>query len=189
MTRISIKEVITIKLQFVHRKTKSYSFLVIRWSTKILTDRALIVLQNVFFNKQKLTIWEKTDVLSGYYIVYYPIGQHGFCSNKEFIRQILLSEISFLEPLIISDLNQKQNKFKTEFEHFLNEKKEQQTMVMIYYQYPLQNEIKINFFGLKNQISSTKRQLQNLIDKHKLRTLRIGLIQQQVKFSFMNQFK
>lgn len=146
-----------------------------------MTDRALIVLQNVFFNKQKLTIWEKTDVLSGYYIVSYPVGQHEFCSNKEFFREILLNEISLLEPLIISDLNQKQNKFKIEFEHFLNEKKEQQTMTMIYYQYPLQNEIKIRFFGLKNQISNTKRQLQNLIDKHKLRTIRIGLTQPQVK--------
>lgn len=178
--KITTKEVH--KARISSSKTKSsLSLLVIRWSKNIFTDRALIVLQNIFLNKRKLTIWQKTNVLSGYYIVHYLVGQHSFCSNKQFLFEILLNEVSYLDTLIISDLNQKQNKFKTELEQFLSDKKQEcQTMATIYYQYPSQTEISINLFGLKNQIINTKKQLKNLVDKHKPRTIRIGLDSQQV---------
>ncbi len=78
-----------------------------------------------------------------------------------------------------------QIKFRKELDQFINDKKEQQrkfqTMAIIYCQYPFQTEMKISFFGLKNQVDIAKKQIKMLINKHQMRTIRIGLDPKQVK--------
>jgi hypothetical protein len=54
-------------------------------------------------------------------------------------------------------------------------------MAIIYCQYPFQTEMKISFFGLRNQVDIAKNQIKMLINKHRMRTIRIGLDSKQVK--------
>ncbi len=147
--------------------------LVIKWSTHIYSDSALVILQKIFLDKKKFTIWEKTNILSGYYIVHYLSGQHRFSTSEESIIEILNNEISYAKDLIISNL-------RKEFDEFLHDKKEQQqqyqTMAIIYYQ----TEMKICFFGLKSQVNLAKKQLKMLINKHRMRTIGLELDSKQV---------
>lgn len=159
--------------------------LVIRWSKCIYSDSAFIILQRIFSDKNKFTIWEKTNLLSGYYIVHYLTGSHKFSVSEDFIIQTLNKEVSYVKDLIIPNIQNISNKFRKELDEFLNDKKEQQrqyqTMTIIYCPYPSQSDMKISFFGLKNQTDMAKKQIKLLINKHQIKTIRIGLDHKQVK--------
>ncbi|CAF1114353.1 unnamed protein product [Adineta steineri] len=152
---------------------------VMRWSKHIYSDSALVVLQKIFSNKKKLTVWEKTNILSGYYIVHYVSGKHKLGVSEEFINRTINNEISFVRDIIIPHVNNIQPNFRKEIEEFLNNKKQQQrqfqTMAIIHYLYYSQMEMKINLFGLRNQVEVARRQIKQLINKHHLRTTKIGL--------------
>jgi hypothetical protein len=163
----------------------SLFFLVIKWSKHIYSDSALTILQKIFSDKKKLTIWEKTNILSGYYVVHYVSGQHKFSVSEEFIYQILNNEISYVKDIVIPNIENIRIQFRKELNEFINTKKEQQqqfqTMAIIYCQYPSQTEMKISFFGLKNQVDIAKKQIKMLINKHRMRTIRIELDSKQVR--------
>ncbi|CAF3683738.1 unnamed protein product [Rotaria sp. Silwood1] len=165
-------------------------FLVIRWSKYIYSDSILNILQKIFFDKNKLTLWEKTNILSGYYIVYYVSGQHTFSVSEEFINHTLNNEISYVKDIIIENVENIQLKFRKELDEFINNKKEQQlqyqTMAIIYCQYSFQTEMKISFFGLRNQVDIAKKQIKLLINKHRMRKISIGLDSTQREFLLDN---
>jgi uncharacterized protein YlbG (UPF0298 family) len=141
-------------------------------------------LQKIFFDKKKLTIWEKTNILSGYYVVHYFSGQHRFSVSEEFINHTLNKEISYVKDIVIPHVDNVQFNFRKEIEEFINKKKEQQrqfqTMAIIYCQYFSQTEMKISFFGLTHQIDIAKKQMKLLINKNQMRTIRIALDPKQV---------
>ncbi len=132
-----------------------------------------------------MTIWEKTNILSGYYIVHYISGHHYFSSSEDFINDTLANEITYVKDIVISNVENMQPNFRNELDDFINEKKEQQrqfqTMAIIYCQYPFQIEMKISFFGLRTQVDLAKKQIKMLINKHRMRTIRIGLDSKQVR--------
>ncbi len=90
-----------------------------------------------------------------------------------------------MKDIVIPNIETIQTKFRKELNEFINDKKEQQqqfqTMSIIYCQYPSQTEMKISFFGLKNQVNIAKKQIKILINKHRMKTRRIGLDQKQVR--------
>jgi hypothetical protein len=137
-------------------------------------------------DKKKLTIWEKTNILSGYYIVHYIGGHHNFSTSEEFINHTL-NEITYVKDIIIPNFENIQTKFRKELDEFINDKKDQQrqfqTMAIIYCQYPSQTEMKISFFGLRNQVEIAKKQIKMLINKHRIRTINIGLDSKQVRIT------
>ncbi|CAF3728572.1 unnamed protein product [Rotaria sp. Silwood1] len=163
---------------------------IIRWSKYIYSDSILNILQKIFFDKNKLTLWEKTNILSGYYIVYYVSGQHTFSVSEEFINHTLNNEISYVKDIIIENVENIQLKFRKELDEFINNKKEQQlqyqTMAIIYCQYSFQTEMKISFFGLRNQVDIAKKQIKLLINKHRMRKISIGLDSTQREFLLDN---
>jgi hypothetical protein len=90
-----------------------------------------------------------------------------------------------VKDIVIPNIETIQTKFLKELDEFINDKKEQQqqfqTMSIIYCQYPSQTEMKICFFGLKNQVNIAKKQIKILINKHRMKTIRIGLDPKQVR--------
>ncbi|CAF0983783.1 unnamed protein product [Rotaria sordida] len=178
----------TIKIKIFNDEDKDKK--IIRWSKYIYSDSILTILQKIFFDKKKLTFWEKTNLLSGYYIVHYISGQHMFSVSEEFINQTLNNEISYVKDFMIQNVENIQPKFRKELDEFISDKKEQQlqlqTMAIIYCQYPYQTEMKISFFGLKNQVDIAKRQIKLLINKHRMRQIWIGLDSTQREFLLDN---
>ena len=164
------------------------SFLAIYWSTNIYSDSALNIIQKMFDNQKIFTVWDKTDILSGYYIVYYFGSEHQFHASEESIDQILHNEIVYVRDIIISNFDRIQLNFEKELEKFLNNKKEQQQRLgrlsIIYCKYPLQTELKISFFGEKNLVNIAKKQLQCLLNKHQTRIINIELDFTQVRISY-----
>ena len=55
-------------------------------------------------NKNILTIWEKTNLLSGHLQVHYLTGQHPFSASESSIMTILNQDIAFVRDLIVSNL-------------------------------------------------------------------------------------
>ncbi|UJR07650.1 hypothetical protein I4U23_011938 [Adineta vaga] len=163
---------------------------IMNWSTSIYSDSVLLILQKIFADRKKLTIWEKTNLLSGYFIVYYISGEHRFNLSEEFIYQMLNNEISYVENIVISNMDKCQSNFRRAIKEFINNKKQQQeklqTMTIIYYQSVSQSEMKISFFGLKYQVDIAKKQLKLLINKHQIRTIRIELDSKQREYLLDN---
>ena len=178
----------------VHKRSKDLSLsalrsllrcLVIRWSKSIYSQSVLIILQRIFANKNMLTVWEKTNLLSGYLQVHYLIGQHPFSASESSIMAILNQEIVYVRDVIVSNLEKMSKKCREELEELFRGMKEQQqrvqTMAIFVYQYPSQTEMKISLFGLKNQVYLAKKQIRMLVNKHQVRTIRIGLDSTQVR--------
>ncbi|CAF2815559.1 unnamed protein product [Rotaria sp. Silwood2] len=163
---------------------------IIHLSKYIYSDSTLTILQKIFSDKKKLTFWEKTNILSGYYIVHYISGQHTFSVSEEFINHTVNNEISCVKDIVIQNVENIQPKFRKELDEFINDKKEQQlqyqTMSIIYCQYPFQTEMKISFFGLRNQVDIAKKQIKLLINKHRMRNIWIGLDSKQREFLLDN---
>ncbi|CAF2676114.1 unnamed protein product [Rotaria sp. Silwood2] len=163
---------------------------IIHLSKYIYSDSTLTILQKIFSDKKKLTFWEKTNILSGYYIVHYISGQHTFSVSEEFINHTVNNEISYVKDIVIQNVENIQPKFRKELDEFINDKKEQQlqyqTMSIIYCQYPFQTEMKISFFGLRNQVDIAKKQIKLLINKHRMRNIWIGLDSKQREFLLDN---
>ncbi|CAM4863546.1 unnamed protein product [Rotaria socialis] len=167
----------TIKTKIFNDEDKDKK--IVRWSRYIYSDSILTVLQKIFVDKKKLTVWEKTSILSGFYIVHYTSGQHMFSVSEEFINQTLNNEISYVKDIVIENMESIQPKFRKELKELINEKKQHQlqnpTMSIIYCQYPSQTDMKISFFGLRNHVDLAKKQIKLLINKHRMRTIWIGL--------------
>lgn len=132
-----------------------------------------------------LTIWEKSNLLSGYLQVHYLIGQHSFSASESSITPVLDQEIAFVRDMIVSNLETISKKYREELEELIRGMKEQQQreqiMAILVYQYPSQTEMKISLFGLKNQVYLAKKQIKMLVNKHQIRTIRIGLDSTQVR--------
>ena len=134
-----------------------------------------------------LTVWEKTNLLSGYLQVHYLTGQHPFSASESSIMTILNQDIAFVRDLIVSNLEKMSKKCREELEELIRGMKEQQqrvqTMTIFVYQYPSQMEMKISLFGLKNQVYLAKKQIKTLVNKHQIRSIRTGLDSTQVRSS------
>ena len=148
---------------------------VIRWSKSIYSQSALLVFERIFAKKKMLTIWEKTSFLSGYFLVYYLPGEHAFRTSEESIMSVVDREIAYVRDLIIADREKTSKKFRDELEELIKQQQRLQTMAILFCQYPTQREMKISFFGLKNQVYLAKKQIKMLVHKHQLRTSRTGL--------------
>ena len=159
-------------------------FSAIQYSKQIHSDSALLVLQRIFIEKNKLTVWEKTSLLCGYYIVYYLDGEHEFSSTAEFLKETLNQELGFVKHITISDLSSRSQKFRDEFDGFLHQKIEEEesdrAIVLLYSQYPLQTEMKISLFGLKQIVITTQKQIKFLINKHRMNIVKLALPSTQV---------
>ncbi|CAF3486533.1 unnamed protein product [Rotaria sp. Silwood1] len=127
---------------------------VIYWSKKIYSDSAIDVIQKIFDNKGVFTVWEKTNILSGYYVIHYFSPSYTFHVSEKCIDSTINNEIAYAQDKVIHNFNSIQTNFRKELNQFINDKKKQQqqlqTLAIIYCEYPLQTELKISFFGQKS---------------------------------------
>ena len=118
-------------------------------------------------NKNILTVWEKTNLLSGHLQVHYLTSQHPFSASESSIMTILNQDIAFVRDLIVSNLEKMSKRCR--------EQQRVETMTIFVYQYPSQMEMKISLFRLKNQVQLAKKQIKTLVNKHQIRSIRTGL--------------
>ncbi|UJR07882.1 hypothetical protein I4U23_012164 [Adineta vaga] len=160
---------------------------VIKWSKNIHCDLALLVLQKIFIDKKLCTVWEKTSVLSGYYIVHYLTGNHDPSASEEFINHVLNHDISFVKDITVSNAHKR---YHSELDEFIQNKKnasqQNQSMAVISLQYPSQKDFKISLFGLKDIVQVTKKQLKLLINKHQMKTTKLNLDSKQREYLLDN---
>ena len=127
-------------------------------------------------NEQIFTVWEKTEIFSGYYQVRY-FTQEPFVVSEDRINQILNREIAYAENIQMPE--EKTKNFMKEMEQFLATKK-QPELVVIQCKYPCQMEIKISLFGRKKRVKTLKKQLHLLVAKHILKAFQIRMTPTQV---------
>ncbi|CAF1260775.1 unnamed protein product [Adineta ricciae] len=160
---------------------------VIRWSKNIYCDSAVVVLQKIFLGKRILTVWEKTSLLSGYYIVYYLSGSQEASVIENSIEHALNHEISFVKDIIVSNVR---GKYQSELNEFVNSRKNEQRtsqpMTIISYQSPFQTDMKISLFGMKETVHVVKKQLKLLVHKHQTKTTVLNLDSQQREYLLNN---
>lgn len=153
---------------------------VLKCSMRIYSDSALLVLQRIFLEKKKFTIWEKTNVISGAFRVFYLHGDGECQTSVDFFRHVLTLEIGMSKDLTLSNLSSMPKKGRDEIDEFLRMKSNQPTMTIISVQCPSQKEIPIILFGLKSAIRSAKNRLINLIDQYQMKLVRLDLNASQV---------
>ncbi|CAF3536741.1 unnamed protein product [Rotaria sordida] len=169
-----------IKALFEMMQTKVYNNQntdkkVIYWSKNIYSDSAIDVIQRIFDNQGVFTAWEKTNILSGYYVVHYFSPSHTFHVSEKSIDSTINNEIAYAQNQVIRNFNSIQTNFQIELNQFINDKKQLQkqlqTLAIIYCEYPLQTELKISFFGQKNMreylLDNCVHQLKNIELKYK----------------------
>jgi hypothetical protein len=144
----------------------------------------IAIIQKVFDKQKLFTIWEKTDILSGYYVVHYFSKTGIFSTSEDYINRTINDVISYVNDIIIPDFVNIQKNFRKELEQFINIKKEEQqhlkTFAIISCIYPGQTKMKISFFGQADLVKRLSRQLQYLINKHRLTITRADLSVTQV---------
>ncbi|CAF4255680.1 unnamed protein product [Rotaria sp. Silwood2] len=152
---------------------------VIHWSTHIHSDSAVAIIQQVFDNKKAFTIWEKDDLVFGHYIVHYFTHGCEFSLKEKHIYPILQDDISFESQISVMNFDNLQTNYRKELEQFLDDKKHEQQQrkqfLIIYSKHPLQTEMKIRFFGEKTLVKNSARELRNLMSKHQIKVVNIGL--------------
>ncbi|CAF4339484.1 unnamed protein product, partial [Rotaria sp. Silwood2] len=151
-----------LKIIFASMQTKTYNNAksdgkVINWSTHIYSERVLQTIQKIFDNRKLFTVWDKTEIFSGYYVVYYfkdSIQQLG--ASVESIDQILLEEISYVE--ITNQISNIKSKiFSQEFDQLIREiQKQQQEITILYCKEP---QLKRNY--LLDECSEKLRSIEN----------------------------
>ncbi|CAF3978904.1 unnamed protein product [Rotaria magnacalcarata] len=150
---------------------------VINWSSKIYSERVLQKIQKIFDNRKMFTVWEKTDLFTGYYVVYYfNTGTQQFDTSIEYIDRVLLEEISFAE-INNENSNVKSKLFLQEFYRFIRDSQKQHEEIAVLY--CKEQQLKVSLFGRKQQLKILKKQMQQLIHKHKLRTCYITMDESQ----------
>ncbi|CAF2915481.1 unnamed protein product [Rotaria sp. Silwood2] len=147
---------------------------VIYWSKNLYSDSDITVIQKIFDKQKLFTIWEKTDILSGYYVVHYFTKTDVFSVSEDYINQKINNEISYVRDIVISNFVNIQENFRKKLEQFITKKKQEQqqleTYAVIYCIYPGQTELKISFFGQNVLVKRANRQLKYLIDQNRLIT-------------------
>lgn len=148
-------------------------------STSIYSERVLQVIQKVFDNRKIFTVWDKTEMFVGHYIVYYfnENIQH-FGSSIDAIDQILFEEISSVE-ITSRNCNLKSKAFLQELNQFIRDNQKQQEEIAILYFSGLQ--LKLNLFGNKSYVKPLKTQIQQMIQKHQLKTCFLNINETQVR--------
>lgn len=157
----------------------------IYWSKNIYSDSAISVIQKIFDNRNLFTVWEKTDILSGYYVVSYFNSEQIFHVSEARIDHVINNEIAYVKDVIIPNIDNIHVNFRKELNQFIHDKKQQQqecgTFAIIYYEYPSQTEMKISFFGEKGMVGNARKQLQHLLWKHEMKLINIQLDLKQVR--------
>ncbi|CAF3581457.1 unnamed protein product [Rotaria sp. Silwood1] len=152
---------------------------VIYWSKNLYCDFDVTVIQKIFDKEKLFTVWEKTDILSGYYVVHYFTKIDVFSLSEDYINQIINKNILYVRDIIISDFENIQKNFRKKLEHFITKKKQEQhqleTYTIIYCIYPGQTELKISFFGQTFLVKRATRQLKYIISQNQLTILTTDL--------------
>ncbi|CAF3411050.1 unnamed protein product [Rotaria sp. Silwood2] len=165
---------------------------IIHWSTHIHSDSAVAIIQQVFDNKKAFTIWEKDDLVFGHYIVHYFTHGCEFSLKEKHIYPILQDDISFESQISVMNFDNLQTNYRKELEQFLDDKKHEQQQrkqfLIIYSKHPLQTEMKIRFFGEKTLVKNSARELRNLMSKHQIKVVNIGLDFERVSQHFAKFF-
>ncbi|CAF0947415.1 unnamed protein product [Adineta ricciae] len=160
---------------------------VTKWSKNIYCDSVVVVLQKIFLDKRILTVWEKTSLLSGYYIVYYLSGSQEASVIEKSIDHALNHEISFVKDIIVSNVR---GKYQSELNEFIsswkNEQRKSQPLTIISYQSPFQTDMKISLFGIKETVHVAKKQLKLLVHKHQTKTTVLNLDSKQREYLLNN---
>ena len=131
-------------------------------------------------------------MLSGYYKAYYLVGDHVFSASKEFIQEVLNRAISFVENYSIPHPQTMHCQYQNEWNEFIRKKSSQQqqteAITIMYNPYPLQKQMNVSLFGLNSMVHNAKNQLKRLINRHRMRTIRIALDLKQVRiFTYHNR--
>jgi len=134
------------------------------------------VIQQIMDNERLFTIWDKTEMFSGYYKVIYFTCEPFVISEND-ITQILNREIAHVDNIKMS--SEKTKKFMDEIEQFIKINK-QTELAIIRCKYPYQMDIKISLFGRKRHVKIVKKSLQLLINKHILKAFQIRMTPAQV---------
>ncbi|CAF3767822.1 unnamed protein product [Rotaria sordida] len=147
---------------------------VIYWSKNLYCDSDITVIQKIFDKQKLFTVWRKTDILSGYYVVHYFTKTDVFSVSENYINQIIYKEILYIQDIIIPEFENIQKNFRKKIEQFITKKKQEQqrleTYTIIYCIYPGQTELKISFFGQNFLVKRAARQLKYLINQNQLTT-------------------
>ena len=153
-------------------------FSVIDWSTHIYSECILQTIQKIMNNRKIYTIWDKTEMFLGYYIVHYFQDniQHFGAASKD-IDLILRDEISYVE--IIDNIPIVKTKmFLQELDKIVRDtQKEQQELTILYYKQPF---MKICLYGNKHVVKSVQKQIQKFMRKHNLKAFYIEMDETQV---------
>ncbi|CAF1342365.1 unnamed protein product [Didymodactylos carnosus] len=160
---------------------------VVYWSKRIYSDFAINVIQKVMDDQKIFTIWEKTQMLSGYYVVYY-FKIEPFRISEQDLTKILLNKIIYIEKIDIPDeitIN-----FIKEIENFIFKTKQQQqdlqALDVIYCKYSFQMKMKISLFGQQQTAKITKKHLECLINKHRIKSFKIEMNSTQYNYLIDN---
>jgi hypothetical protein len=127
-------------------------------------------------NEKIFTVWEKTEMFSGYYKVMYFTLQP-FNTNEQDITQILNHQIKYVENVKMT--NEKTKNFIKEIEQLISDKR-QSELAIIRFKYPNQIDINISLFGKKKWVKIIKNKLQIIVDKHTIKQIQIKINEIQV---------
>jgi hypothetical protein len=130
-------------------------------------------------NERIFTVWEKTEMFSGYYKVLY-FNHELFGVSTENVTHILHHEIDYVENIKMP--NEKTKNFMKEIQQFIIHNR-QPELAIIQHKYPDKLDIKVNLFGRKKLVKIVKKKLQLLVNKYILRKFEIKMTTMQVSFS------
>jgi hypothetical protein len=150
----------------------------IYWSKHIFSSSAVEVIQQIMNNERIFTVWEKTEMFSGYYKVLY-FNHDVFGASPENIVHILDHEIDYVENIQMP--NEKTKSFMKEIQKFIVENRHAE-LAIIQHKYPDKLDIKVSIFGRKKLVKLVKKKLQLLINKHTLKKFEINMTPLQVNF-------
>ncbi|CAF3303678.1 unnamed protein product [Rotaria socialis] len=143
----------------------------IYWSKHIFSDATISVIQQIMNNEKLFTVWEKSEMFSGFYKVVY-FTHESFAASEESITQILNREIAFVEYIKMP--NEKTKTFLDEIEQFIITAK-QPELAVIRCKYPFKMEINVSLFGRKKLVKTVKKQIELLVKKHTVKSFGIKM--------------
>lgn len=150
----------------------------IYWSHHIFSSSAIEAIQQIMNNEEIFTVWEKTEMFSGYYRVLY-FNHELFRVSADNISHILYHEIDFAENIEMPP--EKTKTFMKEIQQFITDNR-QSELAIIQHKYSSKFDIKVSLFGRKKMVKKVKKKLQSLVNKHTLRKFEIKLTTMQVSF-------
>lgn len=148
------------------------------WSQRIVSSSAIDAIQQIMNTERVFTIWEKTEMFSGFYKVSY-FNHELFGASSDNITHILKHEIDYVENIQMP--NEKTKNFMKKIQIFIVENR-QAELAIIQHRYPDKLDIKVSLFGRKKLVKGVKKKLQLLISKHTLKKFEIKMTTLQVNF-------